>query len=105
MVEIKESKFTRMAEVLPNNAKTAKIYKERDELAQQKAERDKAVSIPTYPVLTIKWLFDKFDLSIFWKLFTQLKQAFEREENNRNKEKARALREKERAKKAAAENA
>ena len=54
MVEIKESKFTRMAEVLPNNAKTAKIYKERDELAQQKAERDKAVSIPTYPVLTIK---------------------------------------------------
>ena len=105
MVEIKESKFIRMAESLPNNARSAKIYKEREEIAAQKAERDKAVSIPIYPVFTIKWLFDKIDLTTYWKLCVQLKQAFEREEHNRNKEKARQAKEKERAKKAAAENA
>jgi hypothetical protein len=44
MVEVKESKFVRMAEVLPNNAKTAKILKDREEEAAKKAEKDKAVS-------------------------------------------------------------
>ena len=34
-----------MAEVLPNNANTAKILKEREEQAQLKAQRDAAVSI------------------------------------------------------------
>ena len=42
----KESKFVLFAEVLPNNANTAKILKEREEIAQAKAEREKAVSIP-----------------------------------------------------------
>lgn len=44
MIDEPVSKFTRPAEVLPNNAKTAKILKDREEIAQQKAEREKAVS-------------------------------------------------------------
>ena len=41
----KVDKFIRFAEVLPKNANTANILKEREEIALQKAERDKAVSI------------------------------------------------------------
>ena len=40
----KENKFIRFAEVLPNNATTAKILKEREEIRLAKEERDKAVS-------------------------------------------------------------
>ena len=46
MMAPKESKFIRMAEVLPNNATTAKILKEREEIKLAKEERDKAVSTP-----------------------------------------------------------
>lgn len=38
----KVDKFIRFAEVLPKNANTANILKEREEIALQKAERDKA---------------------------------------------------------------
>jgi len=34
MIDEPVSKFTRPAEVLPNNAKTAKILKDREEIAQ-----------------------------------------------------------------------
>ena len=40
----KENKFIRFAELLPNNANTAKILKEREDEAMAKAEREKAVS-------------------------------------------------------------
>ena len=43
-MEKKESKIQRMAEVLPNNAATIKILKDREDIAQAKAEREKAVS-------------------------------------------------------------
>lgn len=46
MIEEKKSKFLRFAEVLPNNENTAKILKEREEIAQAKADREKAVSPP-----------------------------------------------------------
>ena len=46
MKQQQESKFQRFAEILPQNATTAKIMKERDEIAQAKADRDKAVSGP-----------------------------------------------------------
>ena len=39
-----ESKFIRMAEVLPNNAKTAAILKTREEERIAKEEKEKAVS-------------------------------------------------------------
>ena len=44
MINKPESKIQRMAEVLPNNNTTIKILKEREEIAQAKAEREKAVS-------------------------------------------------------------
>lgn len=44
----KVDKFIRFAEVLPNNANSAKIIKEREEIAQAKADRDKAVSSIKY---------------------------------------------------------
>mmetsp|Transcript_44344 Transcript_44344/g.58827 ORF Transcript_44344/g.58827 Transcript_44344/m.58827 type:complete len:145 (+) Transcript_44344:99-533(+) len=72
----KESKFLRFAEVLPNNANTAKILKDREELAMAKAEREKA-----------------------------LKQAQDKEERDRKKERDKAAKEKERRDKAALENA
>ena len=44
--ETKQSKFTRMAEVLPQNARTAAILKERDEIRQAREATEKAVSHP-----------------------------------------------------------
>ena len=44
MEDKKTSKIQRMAEVLPNNAATIKILKDREDIAQAKAEREKAVS-------------------------------------------------------------
>lgn len=56
----KPDKFIRFAEVLPNNANTAKIVKEREEIALAKAEKDKAVSILK---TTQQWLMTLFKYS------------------------------------------
>ena len=47
MQEKKESKFQVFAEVLPNNPRTAKILKDREEEAAKKAEKEAAVSFAT----------------------------------------------------------
>ena len=45
MAEAKNTKIIRFAEELPKNPATDKIMKERAEIAAQKAEREKAVSL------------------------------------------------------------
>lgn len=76
MQEKKESKFQVFAEVLPNNPRTAKILKDREEEAAKKAEKEAA-----------------------------LKQKQDKDERERKKEKDRAVQEKARRDKAALENA
>ena len=76
-----------------NNATTAKIIKDREEVALQKAEREKVVSIGSseFVVITI--------------LYIQLKQAQDKEDRDRKKDRDKAKADKAKRDKAALVNA
>ena len=82
------------AEVLPKNARTAKILKEREEEEQKRKEKEAAVSLLRY---MMNWLIILF--------VAQLEARKAKEEKERKKEKDRAQLEKARRDLAARENA